>query len=384
MILPNNISSISVANRRRLKAPLSLSLFSGGGGLDIGVEKAGFSTLACIEIDEFCCATLEHNQPKYFPHSSIINASVSDIDISALMSSLRLLPGELDLLFGGPPCQTFSQIGLRESLGDDRGLLLFEMIRYAKELRPKAILIENVKALITAPDSKGNKGGVIRKLVKELRHLGYSISIEVLNSANYGVPQKRQRAFIVAFSDETMFEFPLSKFGPDSNQPYKVVGDVLSGLKKPSGRANKERPDNHVDITPEGDIKRISYVTEGRFLASMADAPADIKGRLTSKDTTKFLRLSRKNLSNTLRCGEIFFHPTKNRYLTPREYMRIQGFPDDYQLKGPVRGRTGRVKNLDQHRQVANSVPPPLAKEIALRILESLQSNKLCLKKNIS
>src|SRR3546814_15291572 len=74
--------------------------------------------------------------------------------------------------------------------------------------------------------------------------------------------------------------------------------------------------------------------------------------------TTKFLRLGRHKQSNTLRCGEIFFHPTEERYLTPREYMRLHGFPDDYALMGTVRGRSGTVKNLDQHRQVANSVPP--------------------------
>jgi DNA (cytosine-5)-methyltransferase 1 len=87
----------------------------------------------------------------------------------------------------------------------------------------------------------------------------------------------------------------------------------------------------------------------------------DIRGNLSKKDTTKYLRLDRNRPSNTLRCGEIFYHPTENRYLTPREYMRIHGFGDDYKLSGPVRSRTGSVKDLDQHRQVANSVPPPMA-----------------------
>src|SRR3546814_2549089 len=78
--------------------------------------------------------------------------------------------------------------------------------------------------------------------------------------------------------------------------------------------------------------------------------------------TTKFLRLGRHKQSNTLRCGEIFFNPTEERYLTPREYMRLHGFPDDYALMAPVRGRSATVTNLDQHRQVANSVPPPVAR----------------------
>jgi DNA (cytosine-5)-methyltransferase 1 len=87
----------------------------------------------------------------------------------------------------------------------------------------------------------------------------------------------------------------------------------------------------------------------------------DLRCNLLSKDTTKYLRLNRSKPANTLRCGEIFYHPTQDRYLTPREYMRIHGYDDDYMLCGPIRSRTGTVKNLDQHRQVANSVPPPLA-----------------------
>src|ERR1017187_10150946 len=93
---------------------------------------------------------------------------------------------------------------------------------------------------------------------------------------------------------------------------------------------------------------------------------------LTKKDKTKFRRLSRNEPSITLRGGEAFYHPVEDRYLTPREYMRLHGYPDDYLLKGPIRGRTGTVRNLDQHWQVANSVPPPVAKYIAEAILRTL------------
>lgn len=89
----------------------AISLFSGGGGLDIGIEGAGFRTLACIEKDANACETLEYNQARYFGHAKVINASVTDVDINALMRELGLRKGQLDLLFGGPPCQTFSQIG---------------------------------------------------------------------------------------------------------------------------------------------------------------------------------------------------------------------------------------------------------------------------------
>ena len=94
--------------------------------------------------------------------------------------------------------------------------------------------------------------------------------------------------------------------------------------------------------------------------------------KIVESDITKYLRLHRDRPANTLRCGEIFYHPIEDRSLTPREYMRIHGYPDSYLLKGPIRSRTGTVKNLDQHRQVANSVLPPLAKALASKIFECL------------
>ena len=105
--------------------------------------------------------------------------------------------------------------------------------------------------------------------------------------------------------------------------------------------------------------------------------PESQRRNLTRKDTTKFLRVHRDKPANTLRGGEIFFHPTEDRYLTPREYMRIHGYPDTYLLAGPIRGRTGTVKNLDQHRQIGNSVPPPLAYLIAKNISEVLDTENI-------
>lgn len=121
---------------------------------------------------------------------------------------------------------------------------------------------------------------------------------------------------------------------------------------------------------------RIHGVPEGAHLAAQHHLPAEQRCNLTKKDTTKFRRLSRNDLALTLRCGEIFFHPTEDRYLTPREYMRLHGYPDDYVLKGPIRGRSGRVRNLDQHRQIANSVPPPVAKTIGKEILRTIECQK--------
>ncbi len=349
--------------------PTAISLFSGGGGLDIGFHQAGFRTLACIEIDEEACKTLEANRDQYFPDATIINADVSKLSVDELMKKCNLSPGELDVLYGGPPCQSFSQIGKKDNLNDVRGRLLFTMVDYARILKPKSILIENVKALQSAPDLDGNRGGALRQLKKALEDLGYRVSSQIVNSADFGVAQLRQRIFIIATLGEN-FSFPEQSHTPLS---YRTVGDVISGLPKPVLKGKSPNFPNHIDVTPAGDKRRISYVSEGKFLAKMENVPEEVKGRLTRKDTTKFLRLGRNKQSNTLRCGEVFFHPIEDRYLTPREYMRLHGFPDDYVLDGPVRGRSGSVRNLDQHRQVANSVPPPVANVLALSLAKHLQ-----------
>lgn len=368
------VVAIQKRARRRSHRPVALSLFSGGGGFDIGVEQAGFAIIACIELDEFCCETLRHNQPRYLPHAEVLHRNVRDIDAPELMRHLELRPGELDLLFGGPPCQTFSQIGRREGLSDERGLLLFEIIRFARHLRPKVVLIENVKALTTASDLSGRRGGVIERLLDDLHELGYSPQVAVLNAANYGVPQVRERTLVIGAAEGAEPKFPSATHGPQTSSPHCTVKDALSGLPAPGGREDRGRPDSHVDVTPAGDRRRIRFVPEGACLVSVENAPPEIIGKLTKKDTTKFLRVAYHAQSKTLRCGEVFFHPTEDRYLTPREYMRIHGFPDDYHLKGPIRGRSGRVKNLDQYRQIANAVPPPLAAAVADCIMETLNS----------
>lgn len=363
----------------------AISLFSGAGGMDIGVQQAGFTILSCLELDKNCCETLRENISRENRKTIVYEGDIKEFAPEQLLKDLGYNPGEVDLLFGGPPCQAFSQIGKKQSLLDERGLLLFQMVRYAKVIQPRAIMIEQVKGLLTAKDLSGKRGGVFEQFINELEELDYVPKWRVMLSADYGVPQLRERVFIVATKKPNGFQFPNPTHSKPSETmnlfnlpPYRTVGDVINGLGEPVVKSDcSEIPDNsHYDVTPRRDRERIHGVPEGKNLSSQTHLPKEQIGGLTKKDTTKFLRLDRGKPSNTLRGGEIFYHPLEDRYLTPREYMRIHGYPDSYVLRGPIRGRTGTVKDLDQHRQVGNSVPPPLAKAIAEKVKEIILCQK--------
>lgn len=385
MILLKYRTMLTKTERIMDKNLTAISLFSGAGGMDIGVQQAGFTILSCLELDKNCCETLRENISRENRKTIVYEGDIKEFAPEQLLKDLGYNPGEVDLLFGGPPCQAFSQIGKQQSLLDERGLLLFQMVRYAKAIQPRAIMIEQVKGLLTAKDLSGKRGGVFEQFINELEELDYVPKWRVMLAADYGVPQLRERVFIVATKKPNGFQFPNPTHSKPSETmnlfnlpPYRTVGDVINGLGEPVVKSDcSEIPDNsHYDVTPRRDRERIHGVPEGKNLSSQTHLPKEQIGGLTKKDTTKFLRLDRGKPSNTLRGGEIFYHPLEDRYLTPREYMRIHGYPDSYVLRGPIRGRTGTVKDLDQHRQVGNSVPPPLAKAIAEKVKEIILCQK--------
>lgn len=363
---------------RKLRA---VSIFSGAGGMDIGVLQAGFTVECCIDLDKNCCASLEENIRREGRKTRVLEADIRQVEPAALLKDIGYEPGEIDLLFGGPPCQAFSQIGKQQSLEDERGALLFQVIRFVEAIRPKALMMEQVKGLLTARDQDNRPGGVFKKFLEQLEQLGYTPKWKTLTAAQYGVPQLRQRVILVATTQPNNFEFPPPTHdvpekcgGLFSLLPYTTVGEVIADLPSPASKEKGDPvPDNgHYDVTPRRDRERIHGVPEGRNLSSQTQLPEEQRRNLTKKDTTKFLRVDRGKPSNTLRGGEIFFHPVEDRYLTPREYMRIHGYPDRYVLRGPIRGRCGTVRDIDQHRQVGNSVPPPLARAVAKSIYEYL------------
>lgn len=349
--------------------------------MDIGVIQAGFESVACIEVDPFCCDTLRAAVEREKRSTRILEGDIRNIDPVKLMQDLALEPGELDLLFGGPPCQAFSAIGKQNALQDERGMLLFQITHFAEVFKPKMIMIEQVKGLLSSRDHNGKAGGVFEMFLSSLRSCepGYFPQWKVLLAADFGVPQLRERVFIVASRDKDLqFRFPDPTHHPSGQNllglsPYMTAGEALAGLRDPSPKDKANPPiDSHMDVTPAGDRRRIHGVPEGAWLSSQTHLPADQLCNLTKKDTTKFRRVDSHQPSITLRGGEIFFHPIEDRILTPREYMRLHGYPDSYLLKGPIRSRSGRVRYLDQHRQIANSVPPPVARAVAEAIARTL------------
>lgn len=366
----------------------SISLFSGAGGMDIGIRQASFQVLAEVESDEHCVATLRAAAEREGRDTQVVHADIKTIDPHLLMLETGIQTGDLDLLFGGPPCQSFSLAGKQLGLDDARGLLLFEIIRFAEKMRPKVILLEQVKGLLSSKGENNQRGEVFQSFLTQLEAIGYIPKWRTMMAADFGVPQLRERLFVVATRDENFFQFPERTHAPVEQSgglfgyaPYQGIGKVIQDLGEPATKIHRQtiyaREDGHVDVTPARDRERIAQVPEGSYLAAQVHLSEALRGGLSAKDTTKYLRLHRARPANTLRCGEIFYHPTENRYLTPREYMRIHGYPDNYYLKGPIRSRTGTVRNLDQHRQIANSVPPPLAKMLGVQIARYIREQNL-------
>jgi len=208
--------------------------------MDIGIQQAGFDIKACVELDKNCCETLRENIKREARATIVYEGDIRTFNPLDILTGVGMKPGEVDLLFGGPPCQAFSQIGKQKSLEDERGLLLFQMIRYAKEIKPRAIMVEQVRGLLAAKDLSGKRGGVFESFITELESLGYVPKWRIVLAADFGVPQMRERVFIVANKKPNGFQFPNPTHDKPENcdnlfalKPYKTVGEVLCGLGEP-------------------------------------------------------------------------------------------------------------------------------------------------------
>jgi DNA (cytosine-5)-methyltransferase 1 len=216
-----------------------VSLFSGGGGLDLGLEAAGFETVFATDIDPFSCTTLEmgkqyaieHNLP-FLRAAKIKKADVAQLSSNEILAAIGLKRGEVNLLAGGPPCQAFSVFGKRKGMKDPRGLLPFEYLRLLREIQPKAFVFENVYGLLTINDGKIFEE-LCEKLERPCKGVHYTLSVFRLNSADYGVPQFRDRVFVIGNRNgKRIADIPKICSGTGTAQllPYRRVSDAFRGL----------------------------------------------------------------------------------------------------------------------------------------------------------
>ena len=300
-----------------------IDLFAGIGGIRLGFEHVGGHCVFSSEFDEDACATYMANFGEH-PSGDITKINASDIP-------------DFDILLGGFPCQAFSIIGKKEGFANETcGTLFFDIERILKEKKPPAFMLENVRNL-TAHDN----GITFRTINEHLEALGYHVYAKVLNALDYGVPQKRERIFIVGFLDDVKFQFP----APIPVEQRKTLADIL-----------------------ETDVDRKYYVRDAIRLSRLA--------RLKDKDYPKPY-ISHENMagsvtphpySSALRAGASANYILINdeRRPTEREMLRIQGFPDSYKIVLPY----SKVK-----KQCGNSVAVPVIEAIATNMLTALREN---------
>lgn len=362
--------------------PIGVDLFAGAGGLSLGFEQAGFDVAAAVEIDPIHCATHEYN----FPKSKTICASVVGLRGDEVRELAGINNREIDVVFGGAPCQGFSMIGKR-AFDDTRNQLVSEYVRLVRELQPKYCVFENVKGL-----TLGKHAQFLDELVEELGKSGYKVVLpyQVLNAAKYGVPQSRERLFLMAArKDQVMPEYPAEV------TEGVTVRDAIADLPDADGFSQLSVSDS-VEITWNTDSKYArrlrgmlrdatdySYtrafdpdmltcslltehtdVSKARFLAT---APGK------TESISRFLRLHPDGLCNTLRAGTDSargahtsprpIHPVFARVLTVREAARLHSYPDWFRL---------HATKWHGFRQIGNSVPPLLGRAVASSIMTAL------------
>jgi DNA (cytosine-5)-methyltransferase 1 len=331
-----------------------LSLFSGAGALDYGFELTGrFETSVCIEYQPEFCETLMGNQPRGFlSGAQILNHDLSRIAPSSVIGVDSMSP-QIDGIIGGPPCESFSARGKKLGLADPRGNLVFKFFDWVTKLRPSFFLFENVSRL-----AKIHEGEIARELCKIGEETGYSTFSTILNAADYGCATSRKRFFIVGIKGSGPYFFPNPTHSPDGyldkNPCWVAVADALEGLPPPSKSA-PGHPQGHIGIAHKPEIV-------ARFAKLRPGQEDPIRKR------TK-IRLDAP--SPTLMAGNLkgirsHIHPTEPRELTNRESARIHGFPDHFEFFG---------NHASMGKQIANSVPIPLAQALGQSISEHMDNN---------
>ena len=329
----------------------TIELFAGAGGLALGIEHAGFNHIALIEIDKDAADTLKSNRPKW----NVINNDIAKISCLDLENLFNIKRGELDLLSGGAPCQSFSYAGKRLGLEDARGTLFYHYAKFLQKLQPKMFLFENVRGLLNH-----DKGRTYQTILNVFNDCGYKIDKKLLNAWDYDNAQKRERLITIGIRndlvDKTTFKFPKPHY-------YKpVLRDVLDNVPDSLGAKYSDYKKSLFEMVPPGGYWRdIPKDIAKDYMQGCWNLNGGRTGilRRMSLDEPSLAVLTSPTQKQTERC-----HPFETRPFTVRENARIQSFPDNWQFCGSM---------YSQYRQVGNAVPVNLAYDIALEIKNSLE-----------
>lgn len=353
---------------------VALSFFSGAMGLDIGMERGGIKALLACEFNKYCRMTIAKNRPNIALIGDINQYSAEDILKLAKIPKGR----KIDVIFGGPPCQAFSTAGNRRGFDDERGNVFLQYIKIVSELKPRYVVIENVRGLLSTPYPCGDlttpvKGGALCVIIERLKQAGYTISFNLYNAANYGAPQIRERVVIIGKlgNEKVPFLYPTNSNISKYNLPdWNTLGMALEGIEN-----IKEH--HHINF-PENRLKFYRILKEGQYWKNL---PPELqfeamgnKLKLGGGKTGFYRRLSLKKPSPTLVTNPTMpatdlCHPTEDRPLSVEEYSCIQGFPSDWNICGPI---------LEQYKQIGNAVPIKLGEAIAKTIVSDMKGeNKI-------
>ncbi len=350
-----------------------LDLFCGCGGISCGYKLAGFKIIGGIDFNQDAVNTFACN----FKNAKVHCADITSISDESIIEDYS----GVDVIVGGPPCQGFSTANRwQKEIDDPRNKLFFEYIRFVKLLKPKVIMIENVRGLLTR-DNGYAKERIETILSKE----GYVLNMAVLDASDYGVPQNRKRAIIIGIRKDfcsTSFDFDSLK-----TSPKVTVEDAIGELYEfekvedtstirftfkpitPYRRFLRSKDNllyDHEARYPAPIVQeRISHVPQG---GNWSDVPDNLwPNNRKNRHSSAYKRLDPNTQSCTIDTGNAhsnYFHPLYNRIPSIRESARIQSFPDEFVFTGP-RG--------SKYKQVGNAVPPLLAKAIADQIKIILQ-----------
>jgi DNA (cytosine-5)-methyltransferase 1 len=361
--------------------PIGIDLFAGAGGMSLGFEQAGFDVAAAVEIDPIHCATHEYN----FPATTTICASVIDLSGAEIRRRANLGKKEINVVFGGAPCQGFSLMGKRV-LEDPRNQLVFHYVRLVQELQPKYCVFENVKGLTVGQHVK-----FLEELIAALTTAGYDVLVpyQVLNAADYGVPQDRRRLFLIgARQGLQQPEYP--QFSPDRVTVWDAIGDLPDAEKfdqlwhQDFVATQWDTTSNYARVLRGLTVDPHDYSYPRAFLTNLLTCSARTEHSLSSRDRfattisgktepiSRFHKLEPTGLCNTLRAGTDSargahtsprpIHPLLARVITVREAARLHSYPDWFRL---------HATKWHGCRQIGNSVPPLLARAVASEIMKA-------------